>query len=455
MRSTCVTPFLLLASLGAQRTLFVDGVNGNDANQGTARNQALKSLTAASRVAVDDDLIVVLPATYAVSTTNEIFPIRFGVVATPSQNRVRILGEAGPAVTVVDGEGRSINNTTPLLRLQWFADGLKVSGLTFKNTSSVDFWSKAIHCGSTSGGNFSAQNVEIHGCVFRDVHRAITIFGTDPANPNPTTGIRFHDNLIVNTTSVAVASYTEGQSAIYNNTIVRPGVDGIYIDNVFFLNNPALVANNIVVQGTVSGINAGGFGQNATYQNNDCFGNATNYLGTTFPGSNVSVDPQFVSPVNDDWHLSGGSPLLETGTLGLPVIRHDLERFPRAHDGNGDGNSGVDVGCYQRSSYAMTLIGGWQLGQLVTFSFSSPAAGAGLVLFSRRSDAIYAGPLGTLLLDPLTLQTALTLVGVSPGPVGLLLPNDPSLQGLYLAMQGAFLSASLQLVLLNGEERVL
>jgi hypothetical protein len=449
---------LLCAPLAAQgNTYFVDAKNGSDLNSGGSRVLAFKSLTFAISKLTDDDRLIVLPGTYSpdVADTAETLPIQLGVL---SQKRVRIIGEQGPAVTIFDGKGGAINSGIPMMRCRWDADGSSITGITFQNTGNADYWSMVFRLGSTSGGPFAAQNIEIYGCVFKDVHRAVVVFGTDPVNANQTTGIKFHDNLIVNATGRAIALWGDGNNAAYNNTIVNGAIDSIYVDALFGQNTAATIVNNLVHKSPANGITVGttNLAPVPVILNNNAFGNLANYQGFTPDPSNTSVDPLFVNEAGNDFHLTSSSPVLQNGNLGLPTIRHDLDRFSRAHDSDQNGQAGIDRGAYQFTRHTMVVSGEFAPGKALTFDFKGPN-GLGALFFGLRSGALYADPYGVVLFDPLTLIVDLTRTVPVPGQILFVIPPDPTLLGLTLATQGGWfeIPSLLRFHLLNVYENTL
>ena len=72
------------------------------------------------------------------------------------------------------------------------------------------------------------------------------------------------------------------------------------------------------------------------------------YSGCT-PGIGcISVDPLFVDPPSDDYHLQIGSPCIDSGdnfAPGLPGF--DFDGNPRITDGDGDGDAVVDMGAFE------------------------------------------------------------------------------------------------------------
>ncbi|MBI2506193.1 MAG: right-handed parallel beta-helix repeat-containing protein [Candidatus Latescibacteria bacterium] len=113
--------------------------------------------------------------------------------------------------------------------------------------------------------------------------------------------------------------------------------------------NDCLVANNICVHNSGSGIEEGGngyVGNRNRYLNNCVFGNARGGIltaGGARSQDTVSANPQLVDYQADgtgDYHLASGSPCIDAGTdLGAPAT--DLDGNPRPQ------GAGYDIGPYE------------------------------------------------------------------------------------------------------------
>jgi hypothetical protein len=470
MRTRLLLLPLLLGSIAtAQNIYYVDAVFGSDGNPGTSRALAFQSITTGVSVLQDDDTLLVMPGTYSPTATGEIYPIQIGNPSLGNtQNRVRIVSDQGPAVTILDGEQQMVSAGVPMMRFRWDADGSSISGFTFQNTGNASYWTMVFRLGSTSGGSFATRNIEVYNNVFRDIGRAIVIFGTTTANlPNQTTGCKIHDNVIEQRTvgngRRALAIWGDGQNAVYNNTIINPTHDGIYVDAL----DPeptslALIANNIVVGGLVNGIVSGDYTGNrpgaltATFENNNAFGNATDYTGQVFPPSNTSLDPLFAGAA--DFHLTAGSPMNQTGTVvGLPIIRGDHDNFSRLHDSDGDLVAGIDKGAYQFTDFGLTLTGTWAAGQTVNFNYTDTSGGTPgvvAVLFSLNDAAFPFINWGVLGADLLPGAFLTSVVYGGPGSYPFPIPASvPS--GARLVMQGVHVGNGFTPVhLLNTIDRI-
>jgi hypothetical protein len=168
------------------------------------------------------------------------------------------------------------------------------------------------------------------------------------------------------------------QNLIVGNTASQGG--GVYLSvpasvtGMLWVNNT--IANNNSADG--SAVWAGGFDDNDTFWNNLIIGSKgqTAFVcdatydpnppiiqytdayaanGTGFQGScgndagqngNISLDPLFVSGTN--FQLQASSPVIDMGSNSAPDLpKKDLAGKPRIVDGDGDGDTIIDMGAYE------------------------------------------------------------------------------------------------------------
>ena len=99
-----------------------------------------------------------------------------------------------------------------------------------------------------------------------------------------------------------------------------------------------------------------------------------------YPGTgNINEDPLFADAPSGNLHLSAGSPCIDTGDNGAPLLpATDFEGDDRIIDGDGDDTAIVDMGADEFKPVAIPLLAGWQIVGLFAL-----LAGAGLTLIRR------------------------------------------------------------------------
>jgi uncharacterized repeat protein (TIGR01451 family) len=151
--------------------------------------------------------------------------------------------------------------------------------------------------------------------------------------PSGATGPRIINNTIVdNDGSQGSAICPDGydvQAEIINNTIAaKSGQIAIFCGDMNDLNPPVIESNNVIAPaGTLYG------------------GICIDQTGTN---GNISADPLFVDPTNEDYQLGATSPSIDAGDNAVPDIPPtDFLGNNRIIDGDQNGSAIVDMGAYE------------------------------------------------------------------------------------------------------------
>jgi hypothetical protein len=128
-----------------------------------------------------------------------------------------------------------------------------------------------------------------------------------------------------NSGSAVFADGFDAAARLVNNILVASGAQGtIGCGDLNDTNSPVIEFNDVVNSG--SGPRYDGTCTDQTGQN-----------------GNISADPLFVGPAADNFHITSGSPAVDSGrNTGAPAV--DIDDDPRPQDGNGDGIAVVDLG---------------------------------------------------------------------------------------------------------------
>jgi hypothetical protein len=133
------------------------------------------------------------------------------------------------------------------------------------------------------------------------------------------------DNVAGNNGSAVFADGYDVAARLVNNILVASGSQAILHCGDFNDQNPPVIAYNDVVNGS-SGPRYGG--------------TCTDQTGLS---GNISADPLFVGAATGNYHLTSGSPAVDTGqNTDAPTT--DIDNDPRPRDGNGDGVPVADIG---------------------------------------------------------------------------------------------------------------
>jgi hypothetical protein len=226
-------------------------------------------------------------------------------------------GAEGKAVI----EGTSILSNTNPSDSQLHAGGLYLhprSQVTFQGSDNLIAYNQATY----GAGVYMYGNVDLEGVVILENH-ALHSGGGIVLSAGYDGGRIANNYLVRNSADVEDTSVHAGDNSveIANNTIVGDSSGtGIYVnDNA---SGMLKLTNNIVVNHT-TGIEKV-TSASVTLANNDVWGNTTNYSGLSAGAGDISADPDFVNPGNDDYHLDADSLCIDAGT-GVDGLYFDYD----------------------------------------------------------------------------------------------------------------------------------
>jgi hypothetical protein len=193
-------------------------------------------------------------------------------------------------------------------------------------------------------------SIIVSRCIIRDNHAASATFAGFLVVAANDGFVTFVNNLIAGN-SAAVGNGAGGIYAGNSGTpyVAYNTVTGNTTDNdddsgglVFNGPNGGLILNNIFRSNTKYGLV---LNFDATLISNDYGTLGGNGSPDQNSSGNLQVAADFVDAANDDYHLSGTSPLLGIGPTGLGFSGTDLDGHPLAQTGK------VDLGAYQETIY--------------------------------------------------------------------------------------------------------
>ncbi|MEW6747729.1 MAG: CARDB domain-containing protein, partial [Planctomycetota bacterium] len=334
----------------AQTTWYVDDDNCPGPGTG-AQGDPFCRIQDGIGAASDGDTVLVMPGTY-VETIDFL------------GKAITVRSDEGPEVMVIDANHAGI----AVRMVSGEASTAMLQGFTVRNAADFSYYGGGISIGASSPtirGNIIENNAcRMGGIVFYSGACPL-IEGNVVRNNHATTwgGAMLGDfgacPIIRNNIIYANAADSHGQGLrfwscgdgslkprIINNTIVYHTADGVAWNggviesdsgSWLYVRNNIIAFNKVGLQCTWGGV------MDSDY--NDVYGNETDYVGCS-PGANdISADPQFVDPINLDYHLSLGSLCIDAGTNAAPELPStDFDGDARVLDGDGDGTATVDMG---------------------------------------------------------------------------------------------------------------
>jgi len=200
------------------------------------------------------------------------------------------------------------------------------SQVRFEGTENLVAYNEATY----GAGVYMWGNVDLEGALIAHNHAANWGGGVF-------VGAGYSGGRIANNYLVGNNSGTKGSSMlvshsnmeIANNTIVGDLTgSGAAIDITSSSSGDLKLTNNIVVSHTI-GIRKDG-SQSVILVTNDVWGNTTNYSGLSAGSTDIHIDPQFVDPASEDYHLTSDSQCIDAGTgVDRLHVDYDGERRPR------------------------------------------------------------------------------------------------------------------------------
>ena len=198
--------------------------------------------------------------------------------------------------------------------------------------------------GAAIGGNIASPRIDRN--VFRnnscdDQFLSGVVSFVNDSSPRITNNL-FHDNPC---RAVNLTLPESTAPRVVNNTMVGNAA-GIYVDGRV-PSAAQVLRNNLLVDNTIGfQVRFGNPGDEPTFENNDVFGNGTDYDGIadqTGLNGNISADPLFVDQAARDLHLKTGSPAVDAGSA-VDAPDTDFDGDHRPVDGDANGVAGFDLG---------------------------------------------------------------------------------------------------------------
>jgi len=285
---------LTLVAAALAGTVYVDAANSMGIEDGT-QTYPYNEIQEAINAALSGDTVLVAPGIY------------YG--ALEMKTGVKVIGEQGPELTIIDGMG----NSTGIIPPYGYSAIIDIAGFTLRNASTL------IEATNRAYYNFACTAI-VDNCILEGGYYGIRgIYGTSA--------------------KVSRTLFRNMRYAISGWNIVKVICNNVTIDNVdiavgidYVKSSPGVTLNNTTISNCRVAVNLPSsskfYWTPKVVGSNNNFWNCETTVREYFPPYHTVVnelttstlnDPLFIDSTSGDFHLQSGSPLIDAGIdIGLP-----------------------------------------------------------------------------------------------------------------------------------------